>query len=105
MNVGLYVVYDKVSKLAGPVFQAQSAENAKRMVMASLHDKSVLVQFPDDYTLIHVADFDQIDVGIMHVEQNFVCSVRSLIPEKFRQFDLTGGADNETPSKSSSEKS
>lgn len=104
MNVGLYVVYDKKSKLAGPVYQAQTVEAAKRMVAASLHETSVLVQFPDDYTLLHVADFDQIDATIEFVDPKFVCHVRSLIPERFRQFDLTGGADDETPSESSSKK-
>lgn len=105
MNVGLYCVYDKKSKLSGPIYQARTVDEAKRMVISSLHETSVLVQFPDDYTLMHVADFDQIDCSLEHVEGHFVCSVRALIPEKFRQFDLTGGAENETSVKGAPEKS
>lgn len=96
ISVGLYCVYDKKSKLSGPIYQARTVDEAKRMVISSLHETSVLVQFPDDYTLMHVADFDQIDCAVEHVEGHFVCSVRALIPEKFRQFVLTGGASDET---------
>ena len=105
MSVGLYCVYDKKSKLSGPIYQARTVDEAKRMIISSLHETSVLVQFPDDYTLMHVADFGQIDCTVEHVEGHFVCSVRALIPEKFRQFDLTGGASDEKTVKSETEKS
>lgn len=103
MTVGIYAVYDKKSKLSGPIFQARTVDEAKRMIVCSLHETSVLVQFPRDYALVHVADYDQIDCCVELIGDKILCSVADLIPEKFRQFDLTGGATDEASSKGASE--
>lgn len=105
MTVGIYAVYDKKSKLSGPIFQARTVDEAKRMIVCSLHETSVLVQFPRDYSLVHVADYDQIDCAVELVGDKILCSVADLIPEKFKQFDLTGGATDEASVKGSTEKS
>lgn len=105
MTVGIYAVYDKKAKLSGPIFQARTVDEAKRMIVCSLHETSVLVQFPRDYSLVHVADYDQIDCCVDLVGDKIVCLVADLIPEKFKRFDLTGGAADETPVESQTEKS
>lgn len=105
MYVGIYAVYDKKSKLSGPIFQARTVDEAKRMIVCSLHETSVLVQFPRDYSLVHVADYDQIDCCVELVGDKIICSVVDLIPEKFRHFDLTGGAEHETSVEGETKKS
>lgn len=76
----IYSIFDKKAVSFGPLFISENNDTAKRSVVSSLYDESLLSRFPSDYSLYCLGKFDSDtgDVsGISPVE--FVCEVLSLL--------------------------
>lgn len=91
--VGHFSVFDKKSASYFPVFTAKNAEVARRSLVQSLTPDSVLVQYPQDYILIHLSNFDDESGEIIALDGSFVHEAGQLvdlIPEPLQQYALDG---------------
>ena len=91
--VGHFSVFDRKANQYFPVFTAKNSEVARRTLVQSLTPESVLVQYPQDYTLVHLCDFDDESGAIIELEGSFVHEVGhlvDLIPEPLQQYALDG---------------
>ena len=91
--VGHFSVFDKKASSFFPVFTAKNSEVARRSLVQSLTPDSVLVQYPSDYTLIHLSNFDDESGEIIALAGAYVHEVGQivdLIPEPLRQYVLDG---------------
>lgn len=76
----IYSIFDKKAVSFGSLFISENHDTAKRAVVSSLYDESLLSRFPSDYSLYCLGEFDTDngDVsGISPVE--FVCEILSLL--------------------------
>lgn len=92
-RVGHFAVYDRKAGQYFPVFSARNSEVARRMIVQSFSKDSVLVQYPADYFLAHLCDFDDESGAILPFNDDFVKSVgeiEDLIPEPLQQYALDG---------------
>lgn len=102
----LFSVYDKKASLAGPLFEAQTLDVAKRMIISSLSPESALVQYPADFSIHVIGDFNRDDCVILADVEGDTAPfpVAVLIPDHLRQYCLDGtfprGERNETTSQS-----
>lgn len=55
-NVGVYVIYDKVSELSGPMFEAINDAIAMRQAVNVLYPLPSSLR--DDYDLVKIADYN-----------------------------------------------
>lgn len=91
--VGHFAVYDRKAGQYFPVFSARNPEVARRMIVQSFNKDSVLVQYPADYTLIHLSNFDDESGEIIALGGSFIHEVGhivDLIPEPLQQYALDG---------------
>ena len=88
----LFSVYDKKASLSGPLFEAQNLGVAKRMIISSLSPESALVQYPADFSIRCLGDFDRDKCVIsIDVEDDSVgYPVAVLIPDHLRPYCLDG---------------
>lgn len=91
--VGHFAVFDRKAGQYFPVFSARNPEVARRMIVQSFNKDSVLVQYPSDYFLAHLCNFDDESGEIDDFNDAFVRSVaeiEDLIPEPLQQYALDG---------------
>lgn len=88
----LFSVYDKKASLAGPLFEAQTLDVAKRMIVSSLSSESALVQYPADFSLRVLGEFNRDECVVLPEVDGDIAPfpVAVLIPEHLRQFCLDG---------------
>jgi len=79
----LYSIFDKKSITHSAPFTAKSDGDASRMVIMSMKEgRSSLAQFPEDYDLMRVADFDE-ESGMFQADflrPKLVASLLALVP-------------------------
>ena len=95
--VGHFSVLDRKADEYAPVFTAKNEDVARRMVVQSLNADSMLCQYPGDYTLVHLCDFDTETGQIIIVDGSFTheCgNLVELIPHGLTQFALDGSFDD-----------
>lgn len=76
----IYSIFDKKAVSFGPLFISENDDTAKRSVISSLYDESLLSRFPSDYCLYCLGEFnsDNGDVsGISPVVS--ICEILSLL--------------------------
>lgn len=91
--VGHFSILDRKGAQFFPVFTAKNVDVARRSVVQSLTPENVLVQYPRDYTLVHVADFNDETGEIIALDGSCVheCGqLVDLIPDTLRQYALDG---------------
>lgn len=88
----LFSVYDKKADLAGPLFEAQTLDVAKRMITSSLIPDSALVQYPADFSIRCLGDFsrDKCVITLDVADDPVSFPVAVLIPDHLRQYCLDG---------------
>lgn len=87
----LFSVYDKKANLAGPLFEAQTLDVAKRMIISSLTPESALVQYPADFSVRILGEFNRDECFIVEAEGDTApFPVAVLIPDHLRQYCLDG---------------
>lgn len=61
MKLLLFAVFDSATKLFLPPFECRTIEEAVRRFRATVNhpDAGNIGQFPEDYTLFHLGEFDQ----------------------------------------------
>ena len=91
--VGHFSVYDRKANEYAPVFTAKNADVARRMIVQSLSGDSLLCQYPGDYTLVHVSDFDTETGNLISLDGSFaheVAQLVDLIPDELKKFAVDG---------------
>ena len=87
----LFSVYDTKANLAGPLFEAQTLDVAKRMIISSLTPESALVQYPADFSVRVLGDFNRDECYIIEAAGDIApFPVAVLIPDHLRQYCLDG---------------
>lgn len=100
MNV--YSIYDKKARKYDSLMLFDNDELAKRAIVASLNQQSLLVLYPSDYSLSRVAIFN---VSSGSFDCDNVCSfdVVDLIPQHLKQYAIDGSFTNRSSGAGESE--
>lgn len=85
----LYSIYDKKAKKFDNVMVFPSDEVAKRSLVASLNNQSLLVLYPSDYQLVLLGDFND-HTGAIGTDDVRNFDIIEMIPEKLKQYCLDG---------------
>lgn len=88
--VGHFSVLDRKAAEYAPVFTAKNADVARRMIVQSLSGDSLLCQYPGDYKLVHLCDFDTESGEIVLTSVNDVANLVDLIPDELKKFAVDG---------------
>ena len=88
----LFSVYDKKASLAGPLFEANTLDVAKRMIVSSLSPESALVQYPADFSIHILGEFNRDECVLLADVDGDTAPfpVAVLIPDHLRQYCLDG---------------
>lgn len=87
-NLNVYTIYDcSVENYNVPFFAKTDAE-AQRIVASSCQSGSLLLNYPEDFVLYRIGDFDTETGIIVHDAPLKLCDVRSLIPRRPENGDL-----------------
>lgn len=72
MNIGLYSIYDRKSKVYSNIFSCLNDNVAWRQFSISVNtDDNMMSLFPADYQLVRVGYFDNIDCKLIPEEHGF----------------------------------
>lgn len=91
--VGHFSVFDRKAQEYAPIFTAKNSDVARRMIVQSLSGDSLLCQYPGDYTLVHVSDFDTETGALVPLDGAFAREVGhlvDLIPDELKKFAVDG---------------
>lgn len=91
--VGHFSVLDRKAMEYAPVFTAKNADVARRLIVQSLSGDSLLCQYPGDYILVHLSDFDNESGELILWDGSFVREVAKLvdlIPDGMKKFAIDG---------------
>lgn len=108
MIIAHYSIFDKKSKSYLPIFGARTVDEAKRYLAGSIRPNTAFAQFPEDYQLMHIYDFDDETGDIIDPQKEFVCDLIDLVPPAMEKYRVSGKGvfiDGETEKESKSEKS
>lgn len=100
MNV--YSIYDKKARKYDSLMLFDNDNLAKRAIISSLSNQSLLVLYPSDYSLSRVAIFN-VTSGSFDCDDVLSFDVVDLIPDKFKQFVLDGSFTNRSGAAGESE--
>lgn len=83
MKVQAFSIRDKKAEVYDFPFPAQNAAVACRMVESMMRQGNTpMAQFPDDYVLVHVGEFDQ-DFGVINAcDHAIIAELSSFAPNE-----------------------
>lgn len=89
--VGHFSVFDCKANEHAQIFTAKNSDVARRMIVQSLSGDSLLCQYPGDYSLVHVSDFDtETGEWIPLDGDREVAQLVDLIPDELKKFAVDG---------------
>lgn len=106
MVIPNYSVFDKKSKSFLPLFGARTDDEAKRYLAGAIRPATAFAQFPEDYQLMAIMEFDDETGDVVSSCVRFVCDLIELVPPSMEKYRLSGKGvfiDGETEKESKSE--